>query len=83
MASFEEIIGIDRLRVLHLNDSVKDLGSFRDRHAHIGEGTIGKDAFQFLLRDERLQGRPGILETPKDDDITEDLMNLTTLRGLA
>lgn len=83
MGSFDEIIGLDRLRVLHLNDSMKDFGSFRDRHAHIGEGTIGKDAFQFLLRDERLNGRPGILETPKDDDVTEDLMNLTTLRELA
>ncbi len=82
MASFDEVIGLDRLRVFHLNDSMKDFGSFRDRHAHIGEGTIGTDAFQFLLRDERLKGRPGILETPKDDDITEDLMNLTTLRGL-
>lgn len=82
MAAFDEIIGLDRLRVFHLNDSVKDFGSFRDRHAHIGEGTIGKEAFQFLLRDERLRGRPGILETPKDDDVTEDLMNLTTLRGL-
>ncbi len=48
MSSFDEIVGLDRLRVLHLNDSVKDFGSFRDRHAHIGEGTIGKDAFQFL-----------------------------------
>jgi deoxyribonuclease-4 len=83
MTSFDEIIGLDRLRVFHLNDSVKDFGSFRDRHAHIGEGTIGRDGFQFLLRGERLQGRPGILETPKDDDITGDLMNLTTLRGLA
>jgi deoxyribonuclease-4 len=83
MARFDEVIGLDRLRVLHLNDSAKDLGSFRDRHAHIGEGMIGADAFRFLLRDERLAGRPGILETPKDDDVTEDLMNLTTLRGLA
>lgn len=82
MARFDEIIGIDRLHVLHLNDSAKDLGSFRDRHAHIGQGMIGVDAFGFLLRDPRLQGRPGILETPKDDDVVEDLMNLTTLRGL-
>jgi deoxyribonuclease-4 len=83
MARFDEVIGLDRLRVLHLNDSMKDFGSFRDRHANIGEGMIGTHAFQFLLRDERLAGRPGILETPKDDDVTEDLMNLTTLRGLA
>ena len=83
LSRFDEVIGLDRLRVLHLNDSVKDFGSFRDRHAHIGEGMIGKDAFQFLLRDPRLQGLPGILETPKGNDDTEDLMNLTTLRGLA
>ena len=83
MQHFDEVIGLDRLRVFHLNDSAKEFGSFRDRHAAIGEGAIGADAFQFLLRDERLAGRPGILETPKDDDVTEDLMNLTTLRGLA
>lgn len=83
MQQFDDIVGLEQLQVLHLNDSVKEFGSFRDRHAHIGEGMIGVDAFQFLLRDDRLSGRPGILETPKDDDITEDLMNLTTLRGLA
>jgi deoxyribonuclease-4 len=83
MQRFDDVIGLDRLQVLHLNDSVKNFGSFRDRHAHIGQGMIGVDAFQLLLRDERLAGRPGILETPKDDDVTEDLMNLTTLRGLA
>ncbi|MCA9859578.1 MAG: deoxyribonuclease IV [Thermomicrobiales bacterium] len=82
MQAFDDIIGLDRLRVLHLNDSVKDFGSHRDRHAHIGQGMIGTDAFQFLLRDARLAGRASILETPKDDDVTEDLMNLTTLRGL-
>lgn len=82
MQSFDDIIGLERLQVLHLNDSAKEFGSFRDRHAHIGQGAIGADAFQFLLRDERLAGRPGILETPKDDDVTEDSMNLSTLRGL-
>lgn len=82
MASFDEIVGLDRLQVLHLNDSAKEFGSFRDRHAHIGQGMIGLDAFRFLLQDERLQGRPGILETPKDDDVTEDQMNLETLRGM-
>lgn len=82
MESFDDVIGLDRLQVLHLNDSAKEFGSFRDRHAHIGEGMIGTDAFRFLLQDERLDGRPGILETPKDDDVTEDSMNLATLRGL-
>jgi deoxyribonuclease IV len=83
ISRFDDVIGLDRLQVFHLNDSAKDFASFRDRHAHIGEGMIGAHAFQYLLRDERLEGRPGILETPKDDDVTEDLMNLTTLRGLA
>ncbi len=82
MQRFDDVIGLDRLQVLHLNDSAKEFGTFRDRHAHIGQGMIGLDAFQYLLRDERLAGRPGILETPKDDDVTEDSMNLATLRGL-
>ena len=82
MNQFEEVIGLGYLRVLHLNDSAKPFGSFRDRHAHIGQGMIGTDAFQFLLRDERLRGLPGILETPKDDDVTEDKMNLETLRAM-
>jgi deoxyribonuclease-4 len=82
MQQFDDVIGLDRLQVLHLNDSAREFGSFRDRHAHIGQGMIGLDAFQLLLRDERLAGRPGILETPKDDDVTEDSMNLATLHGL-
>lgn len=82
MSSFDEIIGLDRLQVFHLNDSVRDFGSFKDRHVHIGQGMIGADAFGFLLQDERLKGRPGILETPKDDDVTEDKMNLDTLRAM-
>jgi deoxyribonuclease-4 len=82
MNAFDEVVGLDRLQVLHLNDSAKDFGSFRDRHAHIGEGMIGIEAFRYLQNDQRLAGRPGILETPKDDDVTEDQMNLTTLRGL-
>ncbi len=82
MNRFGEIIGFDRLSVLHLNDSMKEFGSFRDRHAHIGQGTIGAAAFGFLLQDERLKGLPGILETPKDDDVTQDRMNLEMLRSL-
>jgi deoxyribonuclease IV len=82
IAAFDKIVGLDRLKVIHLNDSQKDFGSFRDRHAHIGEGIIGRLPFQFLLRDRRLNGLPGILETPKDDDFTEDNMNLGVLRSL-
>lgn len=66
-ATFDRLIGIDRLRVFHLNDSKKPLGSRRDRHDHIGQGTIGLEAFRRLLRDPRFGDRPMILETPKTE----------------
>ncbi|TET49699.1 MAG: deoxyribonuclease IV [Anaerolineales bacterium] len=80
--SFDSLIGLERLRALHLNDCKGELGSHRDRHAHIGQGEIGLDGFRFLLHDERLQGRPGLLETPKGKDLAEDRENLATLRSL-
>ena len=82
MRAFDEIIGLDQLRVFHLNDSKKGLGSRVDRHAHIGEGELGVSAFELVLNDPRFAGRPGILETPKGDDGEEDRRNLATLRGL-
>ena len=82
MDSFDSLIGLERLRALHLNDCKGELGSHRDRHAHIGQGEIGLDGFRFLLHDERLQGRPGLLETPKGKDLAEDRENLATLRSL-
>lgn len=80
--SFAGTIGLDRLRVFHLNDSKKGLGSRVDRHAAIGEGELGADAFGFFLNDPRFDGLPGILETPKGDDGEEDRRNLATLRAL-
>ena len=82
MASFDEVIGLDRLKCIHLNDSQKGLGSRVDRHAHIGQGEIGAAGFGFIVNDPRLAGLPGILETPKENDDEEDKMNLATLRGL-
>lgn len=82
MAAFDSVIGIDRLKCLHLNDSQKGLGSRVDRHAHIGQGELGEAAFGFVVNDLRLAGLPGILETPKDAAGEEDKMNLATLRGL-
>ena len=79
---FDETIGLNRLRVFHLNDSKKGIGSRVDRHAAIGEGELGPDAFGFILNDPRFAGLPGILETPKGDDGEEDRRNLTTLRRL-
>ena len=82
MRTFDEAIGLERLRVFHLNDSKKGLGSRVDRHAAIGEGELGQQAFGFVLNDPRFDGLPGILETPKGDDGEEDRRNLATLRGL-
>jgi len=78
-------IGIDRVKVLHLNDSKKDLGSRVDRHEHIGHGTIGLDGFRPILRDKAFKNIPKILETAKDkhpDGRDWDTVNLETLKSL-
>jgi deoxyribonuclease-4 len=80
---FDAICGRGNLRALHLNDSRAPFASARDRHAHIGEGEIGLAAFAALLSDPRLQDVPMVLETPKGEDLREDLRNLETLRALA
>ncbi len=82
MDRFEQVIGLDRLQALHLNDSKGDLGSRKDRHEHIGKGFIGLEGFRNLLNDPRLAGLPGLLETPKSDDLHEDVENLAVLRSL-
>ncbi len=79
---FNSIIGLKRLKVIHLNDSKKDLGSRVDRHEHIGKGFIGVEPFGFFINDRRLAKIPKILETPKGDDATGDDRNLTILRKL-
>lgn len=83
MRAFDEVIGLALLKVFHLNDSKKGLGARVDRHAHIGEGELGLEAFRLLLTDERFSDRPGILETPKDDDEEGDRRNMATLRQWA
>ncbi|MBA7481548.1 Endonuclease 4 [subsurface metagenome] len=79
---FDDIIGLKYLFAFHLNDTEKDLGSRVDRHAHIGQGKIGKEPFGFFLNDDRFRDHPGILETPKGKDMKEDVMNLKVLRSL-
>lgn len=81
-AELDRVVGLDRVRCLHLNDSQKDLGSRVDRHSHIGQGCIGLEAFRLLVNDPRLRGVPMIIETPKGDDMAEDVENLTLLRSL-
>jgi deoxyribonuclease IV len=78
----DKYIGIKKVAAFHLNDSIKDFHSRVDRHQHIGKGFIGLDAFRRLLNDERFFGLPMCLETPKGDDMKEDLENLATLRSL-
>jgi len=78
---FDRIIGLDNLKVIHVNDSKKDLGSRVDRHEHIGKGKLGIEPFSFLMNDPRLAAIIKILETPKDD-LNDDLANLQILRNL-
>ncbi len=84
---FHEIkkyVGIDKLKLLHLNDSKKPLGSGVDRHEHIGEGFIGDKGFKKLLSDRRISRVPLILETPKksDDDDKENLRKVFKMLGI-
>ena len=82
-ANFDKIIGLARLKVIHLNDSVKGLGSRVDRHADIGAGAIGLEGFRLLMNDPRFDTIPKILETPKGKDpIAADQKNLQVLRNL-
>ena len=65
---FDRIIGLDRLKAIHLNDSMNGLGSHKDRHAKIGEGEIGLGALVRVIRHPATKGIPFILETPNDDE---------------
>lgn len=66
LTAFDRVIGLDRLNAVHLNDSLKDLGEHRDRHAPIGLGRIGKEAMLRIVRHPALRELPFILETPHD-----------------
>lgn len=79
---FDNVVGIERLKCLHINDSKKGLGSKVDRHEHIGKGFIGVEGFTNIMNDEKLEKIPKILETPKGKDYLEDLENLEVLRSL-
>jgi deoxyribonuclease-4 len=82
----ESTVGLRSVKVIHVNDSKKPLGSRVDRHDHIGKGLIGVNGFKALLRDEAFAKTPKILETPKgkcDDGRDWDAVNLETLRKIA
>lgn len=81
--AFDEVIGLDRLGLLHLNDSKNPFDSRKDRHEGIGAGTLGLEPFRRIVNDERLRHVPKVLETPKGDDpVRADLENLGILRGM-
>ena len=83
---FDRVVGLDWLKVMHLNDSLKPLGSRVDRHAHIGRGHVGLGAFRFLCQHQQLNHVPKILETAKEDAPDGrpwDVINLQVLRALA
>lgn len=82
LEELESTFGLERLKVVHVNDSKKDVGSHVDRHEHIGAGRIGLDGFRHLMNDRRLQDVPKILETDKSDDMHEDIENMERLRSL-
>lgn len=86
MGALDRIVGLARVRVLHLNDSLKPLGSRVDRHAGIGRGHLGLEPFRHVVNDPRLGHVPMILETPKGEDEAGggdlDAVNLGILRGL-
>jgi deoxyribonuclease-4 len=84
MRSLDQTVGVKLVKAIHVNDSVKPLGSRVDRHAHIGRGMIGKEGFRLLLNDRRFRKVPMYLETPKGMEKGKNLdaMNLRTLRRL-
>jgi deoxyribonuclease-4 len=77
----ERVLGLDRVRVIHANDSKTPLGSRVDRHEHIGRGHIGEEGFRRILRHPGLRRKPFILETPIDRE-GDDLRNVETLKRL-
>ena len=82
LKEFDDIIGLDKLKCFHINDSKKELGSRVDRHEHIGKGFIGLEGFKNIMNDKHLERVPKILETPKGKEQLEDVENIKVLISL-
>ncbi len=81
IGQLDKIVGLKRLKLIHLNDAQDKLGSHHDRHTHIGKGNIGIEGFRRLVCDKRLKDVPLVLETPKENE-DSDKLNLKTVRNL-
>ncbi|HEY0072992.1 MAG TPA: deoxyribonuclease IV [Abditibacteriaceae bacterium] len=82
LQNLDETVGLQRVAVVHLNDSKGELGKRLDRHAHIGEGLIGRQTMQSILTHPQLQEKPFILETPDSDAMLQTNLNVVrALRG--
>jgi deoxyribonuclease-4 len=83
LSGFDAALGLERLRLIHLNDSLGKAGGFRDRHAHIGTGTIGDVGFRSFLRRRGLRDKCAILETPiaRPDDDARNIAHARELMG--
>ena len=83
MKHFDDVLGLDELKLFHVNDSKRGPGQRIDRHQHIGWGEMGLNPFRMLMNDDRFFDIPKIIETPKEGDPdTYDPINLNVLRGL-
>ncbi len=82
LEEFDTKVGLDRLAVVHLNDSKDDLASFRDRHENIGEGNVGRSVFANWLTHERTKDLPFIIETPGFDGKGPDLKNIEIAKSI-
>ncbi len=85
MDEFDSVVGIERIKAFHLNDSKKEFGSRVDRHDHIGQGFLGLKPFKHIINDKRFKNLPMYMETPKgdnEDGIPNDTINVNILRGL-
>ena len=80
LKKFDKIIGLDKLKLSHCNDSLTEFGSHKDRHAHIGEGKIGLAGFEALLKNKKLKNINFVLET-EHNAVKKDLKILKTIRG--
>ena len=85
MDEFDNVIGLERLKLFHINDSRNGPGTMIDRHDHPGSGLIGLKPLSFFLKDSRFSELPFLLETPKGRDkngVDLDLINIKILKGI-